>query len=47
MTKADIGGLAMLLIAKGLFTADGYAEAQRPNTELTMRKAEHRSIRFR
>jgi len=49
MTKADIGGLAMLLIAKGLFTADEYAEPQRlaANTELAMRKAEHCGIRFR
>jgi hypothetical protein len=49
MTKADIGGLAMLLIAKGLFTADEYAEALRlaANTELAVRKAEHRGIRFR
>jgi hypothetical protein len=49
MTKADIGGLAMLLIVKGVFTADEYAEALRlaANTELAMREAEHPGIRFR
>jgi hypothetical protein len=47
--KADIGGLAMLRIAKGLFMADEYAEALRlaANTELAMREAVHRGIRFR
>jgi hypothetical protein len=49
MTKADIGGLAMVLIGKGLFTAYEYAEALRlaVNTELAMREAEHPGIRFR
>ena len=49
MTKADMGGLAMLLIAKGVFTSDEYVEAVRlaANTELAMREAEHPGITFR
>jgi hypothetical protein len=49
MTKVDMGGLAMLLIAKGLLTADEYAEAMRlaAKTELAMCEVEHPGITFR
>src|ERR1700681_5113948 len=48
LSRADQGGLALLLIAKGVFTAEEYAEAMRlaANTELAMREAEHPSITF-
>src|SRR5712664_794874 len=47
--ERDQGGLALLLIAKGVFTAEEYAEAMRlaANTELAMREAEHPGITFR
>jgi hypothetical protein len=49
LSRADQGGLALLLIAKGVFTAEEYAEAMRlaANTELAMREAEHPGITFR
>jgi hypothetical protein len=49
LSRADQGGLALLLIAKGVFTAEEYAEAMRlaANTELAMREAEHPGSTFR
>jgi hypothetical protein len=49
LSRADQGGLALLLIAKGVFTAEEYAEAMRlaANTELAMREAEHPGNTFR
>src|SRR6267142_2757170 len=49
LSRADQGGLALLLIAKGVFTAEEYAQAMRlaANTELAMREAEHPGITFR
>jgi len=49
MQKADTGGLATLLVAKGVFTWEEYMEAMRlgANTELAMREAEHPGITFR
>ena len=49
LSRADQGGLALLLIAKGVFTAEEYAQAMRlaANTELAMREAEHPGIPFR
>jgi len=49
MQKADLGGLAMLLVDKGVFTQEEYFEYMRlaANYELAMREAEHPGITFR
>lgn len=49
LSKADMAGLIMLLIAKGVFTSEEYFEALRlaANTELAMRETEHPGITFR
>jgi len=43
MSKADMLGLAVLLIDKGIITSDEYLEAMRlsANEELAMREEEH------
>lgn len=49
MQKAEMGGLAHLLIQKGVFTSEEYVEAMRlaANSELAMREDEHPNISFR
>jgi len=50
MSKADMLGLAVLLIEKGIITPDEYVEAMRlsANEELAMREEEHgNQIEFR
>lgn len=49
LSKAEQGGLAMLLVDKGVFTWQEYAEYMRlaANHELAMREAENPGITFR